>query len=315
MGGTVGKQLGGIGGWLERFLREEPPRSKSLIITIFGNLIAPQISGVWLSELIALLAPFNVNERLVRTSSFRLTVEGWLESQREGRTSRYSLTPSGLQRVEHAYYRIYDRPPARWNGTWTMAVLNRAGNAGFSRVELRRELGWEGFGPLAPGIFLHPCADLSALREVLDRLNLSQSVTVLHAKAPTLFSSFPVTALIKECWSLEAVAVHYKSFLKRFQSVLPIVRRIKDPEMAYVVQNLAIHSFRRVVLHDPRLPAPLLPADWPGHSAYSLCRDIYLLTSDLAQIHLVAQLHDGSKLRPSQSFTQRFRSGELTESS
>ena len=278
----MAKQMGGIGGWIERILAEEPPRSRSLIITIFGDLIAPQTSGVWLGELIALLAPFHVNERLVRTSSFRLIEEGWLESQREGRRSRYSLTPSGLQRVQHAYHRIYDHPPAQWDGYWTMAILNSAGSAAFGRVELRRELGWEGFGSLAPGIFLHPCADLDALREVLNRLRLSDSVTVVRAQELAAFSSSPLSRLTSECWSLDAVAGQYRSFLARFLPALPMLRRNKNPQVAYVVQTLMIHSFRRVVLHDPRLPAPLLPLNWPGHSAYNLCRDIYRLTSDLA---------------------------------
>lgn len=271
----MAKQLGGIGGWTERFLAEEPPRSRSLIITIFGDLIAPLVPGVWLSELIALLAPFHVNERLVRTSCFRLTEEGWLESLREGRRSRYSLTDSGLQRVQHAYHRIYDHPPAQWDGHWTMAILHAAGSAVFDRAELKRELGWEGFGPLAPGIFFHPCADLKALREVLDRLRLSESVTVLRAQELAAFSSTPVSKLTRECWSLDSVAGQYRSFLARFQPALPMLRRNTNPQVAYVVQTLLIHSFRRVVLHDPRLPAPLLPASWPGHLAYDLCRDIY----------------------------------------
>jgi phenylacetic acid degradation operon negative regulatory protein len=121
-------------------LKDEPPRSKSLIVTIFGDSIVPQASEIWLSELIELLKPFSVNERLVRTSAFRLAEEGWLESQREGRRSRYSLTPSGKQRVEHAYHRIYDPPSQHWKGTWTIVILSKTGNQIANRAELRREL-------------------------------------------------------------------------------------------------------------------------------------------------------------------------------
>ena len=78
--------------WFKQLLKESPPRSKSLIITLFGDLIAPHLSSVWLSELIARLAPFGVSEGLVRTSSFRLMEEGWLESRREGRRSRCAST-------------------------------------------------------------------------------------------------------------------------------------------------------------------------------------------------------------------------------
>ena len=225
----MAKKSAGIAGWVERVLAEEPPRSRSLIITIFGDLIAPQISGVWLGELIALLAPFHVNERLVRTSSFRLSEEGWLRSKREGRRSRYSLTASGLQRVQHAYHRIYDPPPAGWDGQWSMVILNSDGSAAFDRLELRRELGWEGFGLLAPGIFLHPCADLNSLHEVLDRLKLSRSVTVLRAQELAEFSSSAVSKLTRECWSLDSVAGEYRRFLALFQPALAMLRRHSDP--------------------------------------------------------------------------------------
>jgi len=43
----------------------------------------------------------------------------------------------------------------------------------------------------------------------------------------------------------------------------------------FIVRTLLIHWFRRVTLHDPQIPAELLPEDWPGHYAYELCHRIY----------------------------------------
>lgn len=83
----------GIEAWIRRTLDEDPPRSKSLIATIFGDAIAPHGPSIWLGDMIELLAPFGVNERLVRTSAFRLTEEGWLQTLREGRRSRFGKLP------------------------------------------------------------------------------------------------------------------------------------------------------------------------------------------------------------------------------
>lgn len=297
-----------IGGWIRRTLKEDAPRSKSLIITIFGDSIAPHMPEIWLSELMALLKPFHVNEQLVRTSAFRLTEEGWLESQRDGRRSRYSLTSSGLHRVEHAYQRIYEPAPKHWDGNWTFVILNKNGSSGANRVELRRELVWEGFGLLSLGIFLHPCSDPTALREVLDRLKLAGNVSVLEAYNLEMVSSTPAIRLVADCWNLESVANNYRRFLKRFQPVRAMLRGPLDSQTAFIVQTLLIHSFRRVVLHDPRLPAALLPEDWPGHIAYDLCREIYLLTYRLAQTYLSDQLIDAAPtpLRPNEMFRRRF---------
>jgi phenylacetic acid degradation operon negative regulatory protein len=35
------------------------------------------------------------------------------------------------------------------------------------------------------------------------------------------------------------------------------------------------HWFRRVTLHDPQIPAELLPDDWPGRVARELCHRVY----------------------------------------
>ena len=302
----MGRKRASIDKWIKRRLKDEPPRSKSLIVTIFGDSVAPRLPGLWLSELISLLRPFGVNERLVRTSGFRLTGEGWLESKREGRRSRYSLTESGSHRVEHAYHRIYDPPPGQWDGNWTLVILNKALNTVGSRVELRQELGWEGFGPLAPGVFLHPCADRAALGEVLERLGLSRTAVVMQACDLDAVSSCSAATLVTQCWDLGLVADRYRRFLRSVKPVLPMLRGKLDPESAFVVQTLLIHSFRRVVLHDPRLPAPLLPEDWPGHKAYALCREIYLRTYRQAEDFLAAQLEDREALAANEGFMRRF---------
>jgi phenylacetic acid degradation operon negative regulatory protein len=297
----------GIADWIKRALKDEPPRSKSLIVTIFGDSIVPQASGIWLSELIELLKPFSVNERLVRTSAFRLAEEGWLESQREGRRSRYSLTPSGKQRVEHAYHRIYDPPPQHWKGMWTIVILSKTGNQVANRAELRRELEWEGFGILAPGIAVHPCADPATLNEVLERLHLTGSVMVLQARDLDTVPSLSASALGAECWNLDELASLYKRFLTRFRTALPLLGQGTNSQTSFIVQTLLIHSFRRVVLHDPRLPAALLPEAWPGHVAYDLCREIYLRTFEQANHYLAENLDEGSggPLTPTKEFYNR----------
>jgi phenylacetic acid degradation operon negative regulatory protein len=297
----------GIADWIKRALQDEPPRSKSLIITVFGDSIVPHASGIWLSELIQILKPFSVDERLVRTSTFRLAEEGWLESQREGRRSRYSLTPSGMNRVEHAYHRIYAPPPTTWDGTWTVVILSKTGNLVANRAELRRELEWEGFGILAPGIAVHPCADAATLTEVLERLHLSESVMVLEARNLDSVASFPAKALATECWNLDELTRLYQSFLDRFGTVPPLLSKGADPQTSFIVQTLLIHSFRRIVLHDPRLPAALLPESWPGHAAFNLCREIYLRTFQQVNCYLANHLAAGSgkPLTPTKDFYHR----------
>lgn len=304
--GRMATRGSGIHGWVQQFLRAEPPRSKSLIVTLLGDSIAPRTGRLWLGELIGLLRSFHMNERLVRTSIFRLAEEGWLEAQRHGRKSRYVLTASGLERIENAHRRIYDPPPQRWDGLWTVVILSRAGIDADRRAELRRELEWEGFGTLAPGIGVHPCADRAALIAVLDRLHLRESAIVLEACDLKVVAAMPANALIAECWNLEELAAVYQSFLTRFLPVVPMIQNEIEPQAAFVLQSLLIHAFRRIVLHDPRLPAELLPENWPGHAAYDLCRNIYLRIHLQTQRYFAEHLDEASRQITSRAYYERF---------
>src|SRR6185437_7253837 len=89
--------------WIARRLARDPPRARSLIVTMWGDALAPHGGRVWLTTLIRLLAPFGVSERLVRTSVFRLVRDGWLAGEASGRRSRYRLTTDGERRFAHAH--------------------------------------------------------------------------------------------------------------------------------------------------------------------------------------------------------------------
>ena len=295
----------GIDDWIRDSLTEEPPRSKSLIMTIFGDSLRPYVPSVWLSELIALLQPFQVNSQLTRTSAFRLAEEGWVQSRREGRRSLYSLTESGRLRVEHADQRIYELPPGDWDGQWTLVILTRSKSSPAARVELRQELAWAGFGLVASGIFAHPRANRGNLKEVLRRLGLEGEAVVLQARDVEGIATSAGRRLALECWNCDRVAQHYNGFLQQFEIVERLLEDKPEPEIAYVVQTLLIHAFRRVVLHDPQLPAALLPNEWPGHAAYDLCRRIYRRTFVQTRLHLAAVMHAARELDAAPSFYAR----------
>lgn len=300
-----------IAEWIKRYLDEEEPRSKSLIVSAFGDSIAPRASGIWLGELITLCAPFEVSERLVRTSSFRLVEEDWLEARRDGRRSYYSLTSSGERRLQIAYERIYTPPQHEWDGTWTMVIAPRNGDTAPDRVELRRELEWAGFASPAPGVMVHPAISHLVLRQILGDLGLLERAVVLHARSHEEFSSEPIKTQITRWWDLSDVRDRYEKFVARFEPLHARLSQVSvTPEQAFVLQTLLIHSFRRATLHDPRLPTSMLPADWPGLSAFALCREIYRLTYRHAQMHLdaVVEVQQLSAARStlSMSVDQRF---------
>jgi phenylacetic acid degradation operon negative regulatory protein len=278
-----------VNAWIDGFLADEPPRSKSLVMTVFGDAIVPHGGLAWLGSLIELLAPFGVNDRLLRTSVFRLAQEGWLVSQRDGRRSHYTITPEAAQRFARAFRRVYAAPNVHWHGSWTF-VLGTNGLSTAERATLRKELLWEGYSVVAQGIAGHPAGDAEALDDLLGRLDMRGKVYVVQAAQLPGVQGKPLADLIAEGWDLREVAAGYERFIARFAPLRALLAGGVTPERAFVVRTLLIHAYRRVQLHDPQLPVELLPEPWPGAAAYELARELYLLTYAPAEEHVLAAL-------------------------
>jgi phenylacetic acid degradation operon negative regulatory protein len=302
----------GIARWITRTLAADPPRARSLIVTIWGDALAPHGGTVWLAGLIHLLAPFGINERLTRTSVFRLARDGWLAAEAHGRRSRYRLTAEGERRFAQAYRRIYAPPEPRWDGRWELVLVAGETLSATTRQSLRDELSWEGFGTLAPGVYGRPAHGASAVARIASALDLADRIAVLQARDDDARSGAPLASRAAAAWDLATVADGYRRFLARFGGVVSAFRArpagVIDADQCFVVRTLLIHAFRRVLLRDPQLPAALLPPDWPGTAAYSLTRDFYRLTHRLAERHLAATLvGPGEALPPADAaFYARF---------
>jgi phenylacetic acid degradation operon negative regulatory protein len=296
--------------WVEDFLRDRPVRANSLIITVYGDAIAPHGGSVWLGSFINLVKPFGINDRLVRTSVFRLSKDSWLESEHIGRCSYYGLTATGRRRFEHAYRRIYFQPKVHWEGDWQIVLIGGRDLTAAQRDEVRKELQWEGFGLIAPGVLAHPSANLDPLLDILQSNGVQDSVVVLRAKSLGPLVSKPTRELVRECWNLGLISQDYKRFLERFRPVLKALKNARelDPEQCFVVRTLLMHEFRRTLLRDPQLPDQLLPHDWPGNAARQLCRELYVLTQKEAENHLMSVLTTANGRLPEAApyFYERF---------
>jgi phenylacetic acid degradation operon negative regulatory protein len=296
--------------WIADFLAGRSVRANSLIITIYGDAIAPHGGTVWLGSFIKLVEPLGLNHRVVRTSVFRLARERWLVSEQIGRRSFYSLTATGKRRFEHAYRRIYDVPQGRWEGDWQIVLIGSSALTPAQRESLRKELCWEGFGPIAPGVLAHPSEDLDSLRDILEGTATHDKVVVLRARSVGALSGRPLQDLVRECWGLDALAGDYESFLDHFRPALRAVRSADrlDPEQCFVLRTLLIHEYRRVLLRDPQLPDQLLPGNWPGITARQLCRELYLATQAEAERHLMNVLETANGPLPPAAayFCERF---------
>src|SRR5690606_15205439 len=278
-----------VGRYIDRLLKDAPPRAKSLCVSLLGDALACHGGAIWLGGIIELLEPLGINERLLRTSVFRLVAQGRLPAARHGRCSPYPLSEQGLRHTAQALQRIHVGPAADWNGEWTLVALPRLGNNGLAeRTELRRELAWEGFGMIAPGLFAHPQADARAAHDILEKLGIPDKALVLSGRDLAGAGGLPIASLAPQCWSLDALAGQYRHFSRQFGPLENLLADPLDPADAFATRMLLLHTWRRIVLHDPQLPVPMLPERWPGHAARALCGQIYWKLFDASEQHLDA---------------------------
>jgi len=79
-----------------------------------------------------------------------------------------------------------------------------------------------------------------------------------------------------------------RQFAKNFGPLEKLLETPPAPADAFIVRVMLLHSWRRIVLHDPQLPGPMLPDDWPGHAAREICGRIYWQVFDASEAHLDA---------------------------
>ncbi len=259
-------------GLLRRFHSHKPIRGGSLLMTIFGDSLAPRGGVVSLGGLIELAAPFGLTERLVRTSVARLAQDGWLVARRHGRRSEYRLTSHGREQFAEATQRIYGSGPTSWDGQWTLLVVPP--NGGPRRDALRDGLRWLGFGQLSPGVFAHPNSNLEQAREGFRGLGVPADAILLRSCSDNAAVD---RAVVASGWDLGGLTRRYRRFVDSFSAVeshLTSHPRL-SPVAAFVIRTLLVHEYRKIHLQDPLLPPALLPEGWIGSSAYELCAKLY----------------------------------------
>ena len=302
---------------LEDFRHQGRVQAGSLIISVFGDAVVPRGGRIWLGSLIRLLEPLELNERLVRTSVFRLAKEDWLRAEPSGRRTDYLLTPSGQRRFEEASRHIYASSAPQWDRRWRL-IVTVGELSSKDRERLRRALFWQGFGALGGDCFVHPGADLSNAFDALIAEGLGPllgRLKPLMAADTQLGGAASDLDMVHAAWNLERLAGVYAGFVDCYGPILDQLRdghSEVDDESAFLLRILLIHDYRRLLLRDPELPDVLLPADWPGQQARLLCKELYrrLLAPSERHLDVHFSLAGGQMPEASAQLHERFRDAD-----
>ncbi len=223
---------------VEHLTEGQTPRVWSLLVTIFGELAQEDracISGGLLSRLTSLMG---VKPEAVRVALHRLRKDGWIQSERQGRTSAYSLTGWGRAQSAEATPRIYDLQP----------LPERAWLVVFGPGHPMRESGVN--GTLITSNLL-----ITATPENEDHLFVS----------PILPPQPLPDWMSQKICSPETMQLT-QNLNDRLNQLQGAIRNSDELDCLEIsaLRILIVDGWRRIILRTPRLPEHVFPVGWAG---------------------------------------------------
>ena len=295
---------------IQQWAAEQRLRTPSLIVTAFGDAIEPRGGVVWLGGLIDMLTPLGVNERLIRTSVYRLVQNGWLSTQSVGRKTNYALSPLGQQQVREAAARIYAAQPPTWDGQWRWVSWHTPCPVAKDRDAVKNTLYWQGYGSVGTSGFIRPSGLWAETQHALQSDGLGHTLAFLvHMQVSQVdWGNRPPSDWVHQAWALDELAKGYRSFVQRFAPLSGQPDAHIAPRDALTLRLLLIHEYRKLILRDPWLPSDLLGPDWPGQQARALCAALYrqLLPLSMPAGDAICQLADGQSTQCRPAAQERF---------
>ncbi|OED37360.1 hypothetical protein AB833_24095 [Chromatiales bacterium (ex Bugula neritina AB1)] len=258
--------------------REHPVKTWSLIITFLGDSIVPRGGSVSSATVQTLMEELGVGAGAVRTAFSRLAKDNWVERERRGRNSFYSLSATGYSPFFTAAERIYAKPPGPGNkkpeplsdGTgsdWLLATCNPLADSRNTWKDLVQDYGGIKLTNNT-GLFRQDTPGLSA------RLIEVEAVIVGH----TLHNT---PEWLKQLVGPQKVAARYLTLQKQFSNVGEEITA--DPLTALAARCLLIHEWRRLLLRNNDLHDQLLPANWPRDDCHRFVAGLYHQLSPSAE--------------------------------
>ena len=208
-----------------RFAADGAPRVWSLVVTVLGDVAEPHGGWIHSARLREMLAALGIEAGAVRAAVSRLKADGWIDSERDGRGSRYSFSETARDEYEEVEHRVY----AARQATDEWCVVAGPEPPHFDAVPLGVDV-WLAPGRAEEWEFSHP------LLTVQGRLAMNGTL-VLPAE-----HRHAMTAVQADAADAAAMAD-------------------AAPVDAMTGRLLLIHRWRRYVLRFPDLMPPLIRSD------------------------------------------------------
>jgi len=260
----------------------------SLVITVFGDAIQPRGGRVSSVRLQDILGRMRIESGALRTAMSRLTKEGWVAREREGRRTFYRLSARGIAEFEPATRRIYAPASQDDIQQWVMGL-------GAARARCEAAVRASG-GHVLGGGYVWP-------RQTAPSVSWFRA----HEILPVSGSLGEVPGWVTRALALDKTQVAFEALMADFGGV-----QVADlpPLDAFVTRVLLVHRWRRIVLRAPELPKPVQPEGWPSGACHDFVATCYRHLMPASDHWLSAPLAGGITALPEPDVSYFTRFGQ-----
>ncbi|WP_409296629.1 phenylacetic acid degradation operon negative regulatory protein PaaX [Peribacillus sp. SCS-26] len=272
--------------------------TRSMIFTLYGDYISHYGSKIWIGSLIRLLNEFGHNDQSVRAAISRMNKQEWVQAEKIGNKSYYSLTERGQKRIDEAAKRIFKLKPEEWDGKWRILMYSIPEEIRSVRDELRKELIWSGFGTMSNSTWLSANNLEKQVGDLIEKYEIQPYVDFFTAEYKGPHEN---QRLVEKSWDLEDINAKYQEFISTYSQKYIIDKnkiqkgQLTDAE-CFVERAKLVHEYRKFLFVDPGLPEELLPDKWLGSHAASLFSDYYKELAEPASRFFEAVFKEGNVL-------------------
>jgi len=235
--------------------------ARSALFDLYGDHLLSRGQQAPVSALVKLLAPVAIAPATVRTAVSRMARQGWLVPVKLPAGAGYRLTPRAVSRLRQAADRIYRRDNPAWDGRWHVVTLDRVVDRA-KRDRVKSALGYLGYACLDGSTWISPrsSAELDAV------------IAAEQIRAERFHASYDGDpgGLAARAWDLDGLALAYQRWIRQASEIVRAAGSEQPDDKIFAVRSELVHEWRKFLFIDPRLPAELLPADWPGFAAAEL---------------------------------------------
>ncbi len=297
-----------VAAWLKGW-SAEPTRAKSMVMTIFCDVVYPHGGHVSLGSLVEAGGLVGISEQALRSAVNRLVAEGWLISEAQGRRSIFSFSETGRLRATIPLGRVYQSFDLPWAGQWNIVIAKNWRLDQEIYLQATKDLLWAGYGRVSDNVFIRPIIG-GDMTPCCPGSILAKEVVCFVGSEKQCPLNGDIDDLISRAWDMSTIADRYAAFKERYSPVLASLT--KNPSMrsaeAFALRLCMMHDLRRIRIMDPQLPSNLLPKGWKGIKALELAHQIYQALLPLSEHYITEFMNgpDGSMPAAEKSFYERF---------